>query len=303
MNPERRGTLLGIAAYTIWGLFPLYWTHLEPAGAAEILAQRVVWSLLFVALLLALRPHGFRRLPRDRRRLTLLGVAGALIGVNWGVFIWAVNHGHVVESSLGYFINPLVSVALGVLVLHERLRTLQWAAVGVAAAGVLVLTVASGRPPWIALTLALTFGIYGLVKAVVGVEPIEGLFVETSAIAPVALVYLVVAGGSGHSTFAGHGAGHALLLASTGAVTALPLMAFAAAVAAVPLSRLGVLFYLNPTLQLIIGVAVKHEPLGAARLAGFALVWVALIVFTVDSVVSKPKVESCSGSPTPAPVG
>ena len=138
MGSERRGMLLGVAAYVIWGLFPLYWTHLEPAGAAEILAHRVVWSLVFVGLLLAVRRDAFRRLPRTRRQLTLLGVAGALIGVNWGVFIWAVNHGHVVEGSLGYFINPLVTVALGVLVLGERLRALQWAAVAVAAAGVVV---------------------------------------------------------------------------------------------------------------------------------------------------------------------
>ena len=282
MSSERRGTLLGIAAYVIWGLFPLYWTQLEPAGAAEILAHRIVWSLVFVTLLLAFRKQALRRLPRDRRRLTLLGVAGVLIGANWGVFIWAVNHDHVVESSLGYYINPLVTVALGVLVLRERLRPLQWTAVGVAAGGVAVLAAAAGRPPWIALILAFSFGTYGLVKAVVGVGPVEGLLVETSAITPVALVYLVVTASTGDSTFGNHGIGHALLLASTGAVTALPLLAFAAAVAVVPLSRLGVLFYLNPTLQLIVGVAIRHEPLGKARLVGFGLVWVALLLFTAD---------------------
>jgi chloramphenicol-sensitive protein RarD len=287
VSPERRGTLLGIAAYVAWGLFPLYWTQLEPAGAAEILAHRIVWSLVFVAGLLAVQRQAFRHLPRDRRRLTLLAVAGVLVGANWGVFIWAVNHGHVVESSLGYFINPLVTVALGVLVLGERLRAMQWAAVAVAAVGVAVLAVAAGRPPWIALALAFTFGIYGLVKAVVGVGPIEGLLVETSAIAPIAVGYLVVAGAQGDSTFTGHGAGHALLLASTGAVTALPLIAFAAAAASVPLSRLGVLFYLNPTLQLIVGVAVRHEPLGGARLAGFGLVWAALLLFTADSATRR----------------
>jgi chloramphenicol-sensitive protein RarD len=287
VNPERRGTLLGVAAYVIWGLFPLYWTRLEPAGAAEILAHRVVWSLVFVALLLAVRRQAFRTLPHDRRRLTLLGVAGALIGVNWGVFIWAVNHGHVVEGSLGYFINPLVTVTLGVVVLGERLRALQWTAVAVAGTGVVVLAVAAGRPPWIALTLAFTFGIYGLVKAVVGVGPVEGLLVETSAIAPIAIVYLLVAGARGDSTFAGHGVGHALMLASTGVVTALPLLAFAAAAATVPLSRLGVLFYLNPTLQLFVGVVVRHEPLGTTRLAGFGLVWVALALFTADTATNR----------------
>jgi chloramphenicol-sensitive protein RarD len=284
VSTERRGLVFGLAAYVMWGLFPLYFPLLEPGGALEVLAHRVVWSLVFVVAVLLVTRRGFRNLPRDRRGLSLLGVASVLIGVNWGVFIWAVNHGHVIESSLGYFINPLVSVALGVFVLGERLRRVQWSAVGVAAAGVAVLTVEAGEPPWIALTLALTFGTYGLVKKVVGVGPVEGLTVETAALAPLALGYLVWLGADGGSTFTSHGPDHTLLLMSSGAVTAIPLLLFAAATAAAPLSQLGVLFYVNPMMQFLIGAVVRHEPLPPARLAGFALVWVALVVFTADSL-------------------
>jgi chloramphenicol-sensitive protein RarD len=264
-------------------MFPLYWPLLEPAGALEILSHRVVWSLVFVGLLLVgvRRAHG--GLPRDRRRLLLLSLAALVIAVNWGLYIWGVNHKHVVETSLGYFINPLVTVALGVLVLGERLRRVQWAAVAIAAGGVLVLTVNAGRPPWIALTLAFSFGTYGLVKKVVGVGAVEGLVVETSLLAPLALGYLLVIGGTGDGTFTSGGWDHALLLAGAGPVTALPLLAFAGAAAAVPLSRLGLMQYLTPTMQFLLGVLLRHEPLGTGRLVGFALVWVALAVFTVDT--------------------
>jgi chloramphenicol-sensitive protein RarD len=246
-----------------------------------------VWSLVFVVLLLVVVRRVSVPLPRDRRRLTLLAVAGVVIGLNWGVYIWAVNHEHVLEGSLGYFINPLVTVAFGVLLLGERLRRAQWAAVGIATLGVFVLAVEIHRPPWIALTLAVSFGIYGLVKKVVGVDAVPGLVVETAVLAPVALGYLVWLGADGQGTFTGHGADHWLLLVSSGAVTALPLLAFAAAAAAVPLSRLGVLFYLNPTLQFLVGVLVRHEPVSAGRLAGFVLVWLALVVFTIDSATRR----------------
>src|SRR3954471_2178667 len=268
----------------MWGLFPIYWPLLEPGGALEVLAHRVVWSLLFVVALMVIGRRRFRDLPRDARGLRLLCAAAVLIGVNWGVFIWAVNHDQVIEGSLGYFINPLVTVALGVFVLGERLRFVQWAAVGIAAVGVAVLATESGRPPWVALTLAFTFGTYGLVKKVVGVAALEGLTIEAAVLAPVALGYLLWLGASGESTFTSHGADHTLLLISSGAVTAVPLLLFAGAAARVPLSQLGVLFYLNPTMQFLIGVFVRHEPLSPARIAGFALVWVALIAFTVDGL-------------------
>jgi chloramphenicol-sensitive protein RarD len=201
--------------------------------------------------------------------------------VNWGLYIWGVNHGHVVETSLGYFINPLVTVALSVLVLGERLRRIEWIAVGVAAAGVVVLTIDAGRPPWIALALASSFGGYGLVKKVVGVEPAHGLLIEAAVLAPIALGYLVIDGAQSGSTFANHGAGHAALLASSGVVTMVPLLLFAAAAPLVPLSRLGLMQYLTPTIQFVIGVTVRHEALSAGRLAGFGLVWAALSLFAV----------------------
>jgi chloramphenicol-sensitive protein RarD len=284
MSSERRGIALGVAAYTMWGLFPIYWRLLEPGGALEVLAHRVVWSLLFVVALMVLGRRRLRDLPRDARGLRLLCAAAVLVGINWGVFIWAVNHDQVIEGSLGYFINPLVTVALGVFVLGERLRWVQWVAVGIAAVGVAVLATETGRPPWVALTLAFTFGTYGLVKKVVGVAALEGLTIEAAVLTPVALGYLIWLGATGGSTFTTHGPDHTLLLISTGAVTAIPLLMFAGAAAAIPLSQLGVLFYLNPTMQFLIGVFVAHEPLSSGRLVGFALVWVALAVFTADGL-------------------
>ena len=286
MSSERRGTVLGVAAYVMWGLFPIYWPLLEPGGALEVLAHRVVWSLVFVLALVLIIGRGTRDIPYDARSMRLLCAAAVLIGVNWGVFIWAVNHDHVLEASLGYFINPLVTVALGVFVLGERLRVMQWSAVAVAAVGVVILAIETGRPPWVALVLAFTFGTYGLVKRVVGVGALQGLVVEAAVLAPVALGYLIWLGISGNSTFTGHGADHVALLISSGPVTAVPLLLFAGAAARVPLSQLGVLFYLNPTMQFLIGVFIKHEPLSTGRAVGFALVWVALIVFTADSLAN-----------------
>jgi chloramphenicol-sensitive protein RarD len=284
MSEDRRGTLLGIAAYLIWGMFPLFWPLLEPSGSLEILAHRVVWSLAVVALLLVVGGHGLRRIPRTTRQLKLLCVAALVIAINWGLYIWGVNHHHVVETSLGYFVNPLVTVALSVVVLGERLRRAQWTAVAVAAAGVIVLTVQAGRPPWIALALAFSFGTYSLIKKVVGVQPAEGLAVETTVLAPVAIGYLIWIGISGSGDFTSAGIGHAWLLVAAGPVTAIPLLLFAAAAPRVPLSRLGLMQYITPTLQFIIGVTVRHEALGAVRLVGFVLVWIALALFTIDSL-------------------
>jgi chloramphenicol-sensitive protein RarD len=279
----RKGIAYGASAYLMWGLFPLYWPLLEPAGAVEILAHRVVWSLIVVVLLLALRPAARQALPRDRRRLGLLAVAAVVIAVNWGVYIWGVNHKHVVETSLGYFVNPLVTVGLGVLVLGERLRAAQWAGVATAAVGVLVLTAESGRPPWIALVLAFSFATYGLVKKVAGVGAVESLAIETALLGPLALAYLVVLAVTGHGTFTTGGVGHTLLLAGAGPVTAIPLLAFGAAARLVPLSTLGLLQYLTPTMQFLFGVLFYSEPMPLSRLAGFALVWLALAMFTAET--------------------
>jgi len=286
VDERRAGVASGLAAYGMWGLFPLYFPLLEPAGGLEIVAHRVLWSLLFVAgLLTAVRRWSLvRAVFTDRRALLVLLGAALLIAVNWLVFVYAVNSGHVVETSLGYFINPLVSVLLGVVVFSERLRPLQWTAVGIAAVAVAVLTVDYGRPPWIALALAVSFGLYGLMKKVVRVEAAPGLFVETALVAVPALAALVVLHARGEGTAGTEGVGHLLLLVSSGIATAIPLLLFAAATRRVPLSTVGLLQYVTPLMQLAIGVFVYDEPMPPARLAGFVIVWIALAVFTVDSL-------------------
>ncbi|GAA0665907.1 EamA family transporter RarD [Streptomyces thermocarboxydovorans] len=284
---ERRiGLLNGFAAYGMWGLVPLFWPLLKPAGAVEILAHRMVWSLFFVAaaLLVARRWAWLGELLRQPRKLALITVAAAVITVNWGVYIWAVNSGHVVEASLGYFINPLVTIAMGVLLLKERLRPAQWAAVGIGAAAVLVLTVGYGRPPWISLCLALSFATYGLVKKKVNIGGLESLAAETAIQFLPALGYLLWLGSQGRSTFGAEGAGHAALLAATGIVTALPLVCFGAAAIRVPLSTLGLLQYLAPVFQFLLGVLYFKEAMPPERWAGFALVWLALTLLTWDAL-------------------
>jgi chloramphenicol-sensitive protein RarD len=284
VSQQRTGLLAGLGAYLLWGLFPLYWPLLEPSAPVEILAHRIVWSLLLLVGLLAVG-GGFGYVRRlGGRRVALLAAAAALITVNWGMFIYGVTSGHVVETSLGYFINPLVTVALAVGVLRERLRRPQMVAVGVAALAVLVLTVDYGRPPWIALTLAFSFGLYGLVKKQVGVGGLQSLTVETAFVVLPAAGYLVWLGSRGESTFLSEGAGHAALLAGGGVATAVPLILFGAAAVRVPLVTVGVLQYLAPVMQFVIGVAVYGEPMPLTRLAGFALVWAALVIFAVDAV-------------------
>jgi chloramphenicol-sensitive protein RarD len=286
VDERRIGVAAGLAAYFLWGMFPLYFPLLEPAGGLEIVAHRIAWSLLFIGLLLTVR-RGWpqvRAALTDRRTLLVLSVAAVLIVINWLVFVYAVNAGHVVESSLGYFINPLVSVLLGVLVFRERLRRLQWVAVGLAALAVVVLTVDYGHPPWIALALAGSFGLYGLMKKLVRVEAAPGLFVETALVVVPALVVITVLEARGTAAFAHEGTGNALLLAFAGVATAVPLLLFAASARRVPLSTVGLLQYVNPLMQLAIGVFVLDEPMPPARLAGFVIVWLALAVFTADSL-------------------
>ncbi|MEU6739521.1 EamA family transporter RarD [Streptosporangium sandarakinum] len=286
MPESRRGVLYGIAAYTMWGLFPLYWPLLKPSGALEILAHRMVWSLVVVAAILAVRRHWswFGELLRTPRKLGLLALAAAVITVNWGVYIYAVNTGHVVESALGYFINPLVSVLFGVFLLKERLRPLQWAAVGMGALSVVVLTVDYGRLPWVALVLAVSFGTYGLVKKTAAVGAAESMTIETLVLLVPAFAYLVYLQIRGEGTFATAGAGHALLLVGAGAITAVPLLCFTAAAIRVPLTTIGLLQYIAPVLQFLCGVFIAHEAMPASRWAGFAIVWLALSIFTWDSL-------------------
>ncbi|MEV7367770.1 EamA family transporter RarD [Streptomyces sp. NPDC091299] len=282
---QRTGLLNGFAAYGMWGLVPLFWPLLKPAGAMEILAHRMVWSLVIViATLLVMRRWAWAgELLRRPRRLGLVTIAAAVITVNWGVYIWAVNSGHVVEASLGYFINPLVTIAMGVLILKERLRPVQWTAVGVGFAAVVVLTVGYGEPPWISLCLAFSFATYGLVKKKVSLGGIESLAAETAVQFVPALVYLLWLSSHG-STFTAHGSGHAALLAATGVVTALPLVCFGAAAIRVPLSTLGLLQYLAPVFQFLLGILYFHEAMPPERWAGFALVWIALVLLTWDAL-------------------
>jgi chloramphenicol-sensitive protein RarD len=286
MGEHRRGLTYGVAAYLLWGLFPLYWPLLEPASADEILAHRIVWSLVVVAVLLLVRRRAawFRQL--GRRRLGLLAVAAVLVAVNWLTYIWSVNNEQVVQSSLGYFTNPLVTVLLGVFVLGERLRPTQWTAVGVAAVAVAVLTVDYGGLPWIALVLAFSFAAYGLIKKKADVGAVESLSVETAVLALPAAAFLLALSLRGDATFGREGIGHALLLAGSGLVTAIPLLCFGAAAIRIPLSTIGLLQYLAPGIQLAIGVFVFHEPMPASRLAGFALVWVALVLLTADGLLA-----------------
>ncbi|MFE4466737.1 EamA family transporter RarD [Oerskovia sp. NPDC056781] len=285
---DRLGVVLGASAYFLWGAMPLFFPLLQPAGPLEIISHRVVWSLLFCLLLLLVmrKLPAFRAAFRVRRTVGLLAIAAVLVATNWTVYVYGVLSGHVLDAALGYFINPLVTVLLAVLVLKERLRPAQWVALGIGTAAVVVLTIGVGRLPWIALTLAASFGLYGLVKNRVGrdVEALPGLAVETTLLFPVALGYLVFLGVTGVGTFAAEGTGHALLLASSGVVTALPLLLFGAAARRLPLSLVGMLQYLAPVLQFLVGLLVFHESMPPARWAGFSLVWLALIVLSVDGL-------------------
>ncbi|MEV5601327.1 EamA family transporter RarD [Streptomyces sp. NPDC052299] len=285
-NEQRAGLLSGFAAYGMWGLVPLYWPLLKPARAVEILAHRMVWSLGVVAvLLLVLRRWSWiGPLLRQPRKLGMLGIAATTITVNWGLYIWAVNSGHVVEASLGYFINPLVTIAMGVLLLGERLRPAQWAAVATGVAAVLVLAIGYGKPPWISLILAFSFATYGLVKKKVDMGGLESLTVETAVLFLPALGYLIWLGAQGTSTLTSEGFGHTALLASTGVVTAVPLILFGAAAIRIPLSTIGLLQYMTPIAQFLLGVAYFHEEMPPERWAGFALVWAALAVLTWDAL-------------------
>ncbi|MFI6906781.1 EamA family transporter RarD [Nonomuraea sp. NPDC050394] len=286
MPDEKRGVLFGVAAYAMWGLFPLYWPLLKPSGALEILAHRMAWSLVAVVVILAVRRHWswFRELLKQPRKLVLLALAAVIITVNWGTYIYAVNTGHVVEAALGYFINPLVSVLFGVLLLRERLRPLQWAAVGFGMLAVVVLTLDYGRLPWIALTLAVSFGVYGLVKKQANVGAAESLTVETLVLLTPALGYLVFLEATGQATFGHTNPGHALLLAGAGLITAVPLLFFTASAIRVPLSTIGVLQYIAPILQFLCGVLIVKETMPPSRWIGFSIVWLALSVFTYDSI-------------------
>jgi chloramphenicol-sensitive protein RarD len=285
VTDQRRGLLLGVAAYGLWGGFPLYWPHLEPAGAIEILAHRVLWSVITMGLLVVLlrRTSQFRALFSNRRTFLLLAAAALTITFNWATYIYGVNNGKVVETSLGYFINPLVTVLMGVFILGEKLRPLQWVAMGVATFAVIVLTLDYGRLPWVALVLACSFGSYGLAKKSANVDAVESLTLETTLIAPFAAMYLGWLAAHGDSSFGAQGPGHALWLSSAGIVTAIPLLCFGAAAIRVSMVTLGLLQYLAPIIQFALGVLYFHEDMPPGRWVGFVLVWVALVMFTYEA--------------------
>ena len=285
---DRGGVALGAAAYLLWGVFPAFFHLLASTSPVEVLAHRVLWTLVLMAgVLAALRGWGaLRGLPV--RVWAMVTAASALIAVNWGMFIYATSISHVVEVALGYYIGPLVSVLIGVVVLRERLRRLQWVAVGIATVAVLVIAVGDGRVPWIGLGLALTFATYGLIKKTVPLPATASLTAEGVVLAPVAVAYIVFLQLTGAGTFLGHGAGHAVLLLATGPVTAVPLLLFGASARRIPLTTLGTLQYLAPTLQFLLGVVAYGEVMPAERWVGFGLVWVALVIFTVDLLRARP---------------
>ena len=285
---ERTGVLVGVAAYGLWGLFPLYFHLLDSASAVEVLCHRILWSLVVLAIFLAIRGERgwLRQLTADRGRLARLAAAAVLIAINWVVYVWAVGQDRVVEGALGYFICPLVTVLLGVSVLRERLRALQWMAVVFGAIAVAVLTVAYGHPPWIALTLAISFAAYGYIKKHIDMAPAHSLAGETAVLAPVALAALVWLEVDGTAEFGAGGLRMSLLLAGTGIITVVPLALFAAAASRIPLSMLGLLQYLTPTTQFVIAVTVFGETMSTEQWVGFALVWAALALLTVDAVRS-----------------
>ncbi|GLW32124.1 EamA family transporter RarD [Actinoplanes regularis] len=288
MSNERRGYLYGLTAYVMWGFFPIYFKLLRPSPPLEILAHRVIWSVTFVALVLTVM-RNWKFLVRVLRTPRLLGgisAAALLIGVNWATYIYGVNSSRVVETALGYFITPLFVVLLGVTVQREHLRSWQWIAVGVGGLAVAILAVDYGRLPYIALALAASFGSYSLIKKRMSLPPAEGLFVESAVLALPALGYLSWLNLTGGAQFGHVSALHTVLMLFSGVATAVPLLLFAAAANRVPLVGLGILQYVAPILQLACGILIYHEPMPAARLAGFGLVWLALIIFTADGIRS-----------------
>jgi chloramphenicol-sensitive protein RarD len=281
-----KGILYAAAAYIIWGLLPLYWKALQGVPALEILAHRIVWSLIFVSVILTVRHKWSFVKPalRDRRIVLTFVASGLLLSVNWFTYIWAVNDGHIVETSLGYFINPLVNVLLGYVVLKERMRPAQWAAIALAAAGVLYLTLSYGSFPWIALTLAFSFGTYGLLRKTAKLNSAEGLAMETAVLFLPAAGYLLLLQSQGAGSFAGGDLSTTLLLFFAGAATSIPLLFFAAGARLIPLASLGLLQYIAPTLQFLIGVLVYDEPFGISRLIGFSIIWLALILYSAEGL-------------------
>ena len=283
----KKGILYGIGAYAMWGFFPIYWKLLHHVPALQLLGHRIVWSFVLLALiLLAVRLWRDFRRALTRKVLGIYTAAALLLAVNWLTYVWAVNAGYIVETSLGYFINPLLSVLLGVIILRERLRLTQWIPLGLAAAGVIYLTVAYGKPPWIALTLAFSFGFYGLMKKMAPLSSLFGLTLETGILLVPAFLYLIFEQGSGRGAFLHTGLRSDLLMVGAGVATTIPLLLFASAARQVPLSTVGLLQYIAPTIQFLLGVFGYKEDFDQTHLIGFGMVWVALVIFWVENVLA-----------------
>jgi chloramphenicol-sensitive protein RarD len=282
----KRGIWYAVSAYVLWGVFPIYIKWLQAVPAVEILAHRMVWSLVFVTALLTLRRQWrwLRSVAAAPSMLLRFVATATVVSMNWGIYIWAINSNRVVDASLGYFINPLVNVLLGALLLGERLRALQWAAVGVAALGVAWLTLQAGTLPWIGLALAVSFGTYGLLRKTAPLGALEGLTLETALLFPLAFGFLAWLALQQHNTFIEGPAGMRWLLAAAGPVTAVPLLLFAAGARRIPLSLLGLLQYIGPSIQLLLGIWLYHEPFPASKAAGYALIWSALALYTIESL-------------------
>ena len=287
-SAHTRGTWYAALAYAVWGFFPIYWKFLSSISALQITCHRIVWSCVILLALIG-RSSEWRTLWTAVRSARVLGIytaAALAIAMNWVIFVWAANQGRIVQTSLGYFINPLLSVVLGVFVFRERLRPLQWFSVGLAAAGVLYLTIALGSPPWIALSLAASFGTYGLLKKVAPLSAVQGLALETSILFPPAAAYLIWAELAGTGALMHSGLTRDLLMFAAGPVTTLPLLLFAAGVRRIPLSLVGMLQYINPTMQILIAVLIYREPFTRVQFVGFGFVWAALAVFAVEGYLT-----------------
>lgn len=282
----KKGLWLALATYLLWGVFPIYWKMLQDVPAMQLLGHRIVWSfatLLFV-ILISRQSHALRA--KINGRVLLIYLAAAfLIGINWLTYVWAVNAGFIVETSLGYFINPLLSVLLGMIILREHIRPWQWLPIGLAAVGVAYLTYTYGSLPWIALTLAFTFAIYGLVKKIAPLGSLYGLTLETGILFLPALLYLTFSEWTSHAVFLHNGARTNFLLIGAGLVTTVPLLLFASAARRIPLTMIGLMQYISPTMQFLLGVLVYGEPFPAERAFGFGLVWVGLIVFWLETFI------------------
>lgn len=294
-----KGVIYALAAYGMWGFFPLYFKLLQQVPATQILTHRMVWSFVLLALALSIRKEWkkFRANLTPRVVITYL-IAAVLLSVNWYVYIWGVNAGFIVEASLGYFINPLVNVLLGTVFLREKLTPFQWIPVGIATLGVIYLTVNYGQLPWIALTLAFTFGLYGLMKKLAKLNPLHGLSLETLLLLVPALIFLFLEESRGVGAFGHLGLGMDVMIAISGVLTALPLLLFAAAAHRIPLTTMGIIQYIAPTLQFLIGVALYHEPFTEARVVGFCMIWLALILYTANGLMERRKAMAGVASPT-----